>query len=100
MGDAPSCHTWGAFMVRNGSCYRCMSCGSTSPMRRSSVKLPCLLVVDACNEPRGGSLLLTFNVRDDRMIRLECRRRRRVTTGRHRKPSNRALLSGKSARTS
>ena len=27
MGDAPSCHTCGAIMVRNGSCYRCMSCG-------------------------------------------------------------------------
>jgi len=30
MGDAPSCHVCGAIMVRNGSCYRCMSCGSTS----------------------------------------------------------------------
>ena len=30
MGDAPSCHTCGAIMVRNGSCYRCMSCGRTS----------------------------------------------------------------------
>ncbi len=30
MGDSPSCHTCGAIMVRNGSCYRCMSCGSTS----------------------------------------------------------------------
>jgi ribonucleoside-diphosphate reductase alpha chain len=30
MGDAPSCQTCGAIMVRNGSCYRCMSCGSTS----------------------------------------------------------------------
>ncbi|HEV2135153.1 MAG TPA: vitamin B12-dependent ribonucleotide reductase [Terracidiphilus sp.] len=30
MGDAPSCPTCGAIMVRNGSCYRCMSCGSTS----------------------------------------------------------------------
>ena len=30
MGDAPSCHTCGAIMVRNGSCYSCMSCGSTS----------------------------------------------------------------------
>ena len=30
MGDAPSCGTCGAIMVRNGSCYRCMSCGSTS----------------------------------------------------------------------
>jgi ribonucleoside-diphosphate reductase alpha chain len=30
VGDAPSCHTCGAIMVRNGSCYRCMSCGSTS----------------------------------------------------------------------
>jgi ribonucleoside-diphosphate reductase alpha chain len=29
-GDAPSCHTCGAIMTRNGSCYRCMSCGSTS----------------------------------------------------------------------
>ncbi|MGC9158969.1 MAG: vitamin B12-dependent ribonucleotide reductase [Terracidiphilus sp.] len=30
MGDAPSCPTCGAIMVRSGSCYRCMSCGSTS----------------------------------------------------------------------
>jgi ribonucleoside-diphosphate reductase alpha chain len=30
MGDAPSCHFCGAIMTRNGSCYRCMSCGSTS----------------------------------------------------------------------
>jgi ribonucleoside-diphosphate reductase alpha chain len=30
MGDAPSCHNCGAIMTRNGSCYRCMSCGSTS----------------------------------------------------------------------
>src|SRR5579863_6756578 len=29
-GDAPSCHGCGALMVRNGSCYRCMNCGSTS----------------------------------------------------------------------
>ena len=30
MGDAPSCHVCGAIMTRNGSCFRCMSCGSTS----------------------------------------------------------------------
>jgi ribonucleoside-diphosphate reductase alpha chain len=30
MGDAPSCHLCGAIMTRNGSCYRCQSCGSTS----------------------------------------------------------------------
>ncbi len=30
MGDAPSCHVCGAIMTRNGSCYRCMSCGATS----------------------------------------------------------------------
>ena len=30
MGDAPSCATCGAIMTRSGSCYRCMSCGSTS----------------------------------------------------------------------
>jgi ribonucleoside-diphosphate reductase alpha chain len=28
--DAPSCHECGAIMVRNGSCYKCMNCGSTS----------------------------------------------------------------------
>ena len=28
--DAPSCADCGAIMVRNGSCYRCMNCGSTS----------------------------------------------------------------------
>jgi ribonucleoside-diphosphate reductase alpha chain len=30
LGDAPSCSTCGSIMVRNGSCYKCMSCGSTS----------------------------------------------------------------------
>ena len=30
MGDSPSCATCGAIMTRNGSCYRCMECGSTS----------------------------------------------------------------------
>src|ERR1700686_1970957 len=30
MGDAPSCHGCGSIMVRNGSCYKCMSCGSPS----------------------------------------------------------------------
>ena len=30
MGDAPSCHYCGSIMTRNGSCYRCGSCGSTS----------------------------------------------------------------------
>ena len=30
MGDAPSCHNCGAIMTRNGSCFRCNSCGSTS----------------------------------------------------------------------
>jgi len=28
--DAPSCHECGAIMVRNGSCYKCTNCGSTS----------------------------------------------------------------------
>jgi len=28
--DAPSCHECGAIMVRNGSCYKCINCGSTS----------------------------------------------------------------------
>jgi len=30
LGDAPTCSTCGSIMTRNGSCYRCMSCGSTS----------------------------------------------------------------------
>jgi ribonucleoside-diphosphate reductase alpha chain len=30
MGDAPSCSVCGAIMTRNGSCYRCGECGSTS----------------------------------------------------------------------
>ena len=30
MGDAPSCHVCGSIMVRNGTCYKCMNCGSTS----------------------------------------------------------------------
>ena len=28
--DAPSCHDCGADKVRNGSCYKCLECGSTS----------------------------------------------------------------------
>jgi len=30
MGDAPSCSFCGSIMTRNGSCFRCQSCGSTS----------------------------------------------------------------------
>jgi ribonucleoside-diphosphate reductase alpha chain len=29
-GDAPSCPTCGMLMVPNGSCYKCLNCGSTS----------------------------------------------------------------------
>jgi ribonucleoside-diphosphate reductase alpha chain len=28
--DAPPCHYCGSIMIRNGSCYRCANCGSTS----------------------------------------------------------------------
>jgi ribonucleoside-diphosphate reductase alpha chain len=28
--DAPACHYCGSIMTRNGSCYRCSNCGSTS----------------------------------------------------------------------
>jgi ribonucleoside-diphosphate reductase alpha chain len=30
LGDAPSCQFCGSLMARNGSCYRCLECGSTS----------------------------------------------------------------------
>ena len=30
LGDGPPCQFCGSLMVRNGSCYRCMTCGSTS----------------------------------------------------------------------
>ncbi len=30
LGDAPTCQVCGSLMVRNGSCYRCLECGSTS----------------------------------------------------------------------
>ena len=30
LGDAPTCSFCGSIMTRNGSCYRCISCGSTS----------------------------------------------------------------------
>ena len=30
LGDAPTCNVCGSLMVRSGSCYRCMTCGSTS----------------------------------------------------------------------
>ncbi len=29
-GDAPSCSDCGSLMVRNGTCYKCLNCGSTS----------------------------------------------------------------------
>lgn len=28
--DAPSCHECGSIMIRSGSCYKCLECGSTS----------------------------------------------------------------------
>ena len=28
--DAPPCSTCGSIMVRNGSCYKCVNCGTTS----------------------------------------------------------------------
>jgi ribonucleoside-diphosphate reductase alpha chain len=28
--DAPSCADCGSIMIRNGSCYKCLNCGSTS----------------------------------------------------------------------
>jgi len=30
LGDAPACNICGSLMVRSGTCYRCMTCGSTS----------------------------------------------------------------------
>jgi ribonucleoside-diphosphate reductase alpha chain len=30
LGDAPTCPVCGGIMTRNGSCYRCNECGSTS----------------------------------------------------------------------
>lgn len=30
LGDAPACIFCGSLMVRNGSCFRCMTCGNTS----------------------------------------------------------------------
>jgi ribonucleoside-diphosphate reductase alpha chain len=30
IADSPSCHECGAIMVSNGSCYKCLNCGSTS----------------------------------------------------------------------
>ena len=28
--DAPPCHECGSIMIRSGSCYKCLDCGSTS----------------------------------------------------------------------
>jgi transposase len=28
--DSPGCSDCGSIMVRNGSCYKCLNCGSTS----------------------------------------------------------------------
>ena len=30
LGDAPACNMCGSLMVRSGTCYRCVTCGSTS----------------------------------------------------------------------
>ena len=30
MGDSPACNICGSLMVRSGTCYRCLTCGSTS----------------------------------------------------------------------
>ena len=30
LADAPACDTCGSVMVRNGACYKCLNCGSTS----------------------------------------------------------------------
>ncbi|MCX6780324.1 MAG: vitamin B12-dependent ribonucleotide reductase, partial [Candidatus Magasanikbacteria bacterium] len=30
MGDAPPCPTCGHITIRNGSCYKCLNCGSTT----------------------------------------------------------------------
>ena len=30
MGDAPPCGTCGHITIRNGSCYKCLNCGSTT----------------------------------------------------------------------
>jgi len=30
LGDAPACNICGSLMVRSGTCYRCLTCGSTS----------------------------------------------------------------------
>jgi len=30
MADAPSCMDCGSIMIRNGACYKCPNCGSTS----------------------------------------------------------------------
>ena len=28
--DAPSCQECGSIMIRNGTCYKCLNCGTTS----------------------------------------------------------------------
>ena len=36
--DAPSCADCGSIMIRNGSCYKCLNCGSTSGCRPSDAR--------------------------------------------------------------
>ena len=52
MGDAPSCHVCGSIMVRNGSCYKCMSCGilaaAAKALNRASQQSP--LAVESNDE--------------------------------------------------
>ncbi len=40
--DAPSCMDCGSIMVRNGSCYKCLNCGSTSGCKLDLPKCHCV----------------------------------------------------------
>ena len=42
--DAPSCAECGSIMVRNGSCYKCLNCGSTSPAAADPRRAPGVIV--------------------------------------------------------
>ena len=53
MGDAPSCHTCGAIMVRNGSCYRCMSCGSHERLQLGRLQFMCAALASLNLASRG-----------------------------------------------
>src|SRR4029079_15751003 len=86
--DAPSCAECGSIMVRNGSCYKCLNCGSTSGCSCAHCRTSVFLET---YQPRDTQLSGSRPVRSIRPRRYRSTRRsewlREVgCTGRHSAP--------------